>query len=405
MADIIPFKAVRPAADKVSLVTTRPYDDYSTAELASWLDFNPFSFLHIVNLAFINQEKIDPLRRYKMVATKYQDFKRDGILIQDEQPAMYLYQIKTKKNNFVGILAGTSLKDYENNVIKKHENTLQYRVENLKDYFNETRFNTEPVLMMYPNCEQLEQWISEKMNDAPLYDFSTTNRERHLLWKIDSKNEINLIQQIFKEMPNLYIADGHHRSATSDLLLKEHASKKETNMNYFMSYLICEKRIQINEYNRLIHDLNGMTTDEFLKILDQKFIVEQVHEYWKPTKKFTFGMYLEGSFYSLTLKVLPNKEDIIDNLDAQILYDLILNPLLNIKDLRTDNRISYIPGNKNIMELVTKIDNGEFKVGFILYPSSVNEIKTLADHDLTMPPKSTYIEPKLRNGLIIYEFQ
>lgn len=405
MADIIPFKAVRPAADKVSLVTTRPYDDYSAAELASWLDFNPFSFLHIVNLAFINQEKIDPLVRYKMVATKYQDFKRDGILIKEENPAMYLYQIKTKKNNFVGILAGTSLKDYETNVIKKHENTLQYRVENLKDYFNETRFNTEPVLMMYPNCEELEQWIAQKMSQSPLYDFSTTNRERHVLWKIDSNEELNFIQEAFKKMPNLYIADGHHRSATSNLLLNENGENASDNMNYFMSYLICEKLIQINEYNRLIHDLNGMETNEFLNILNEKFTVEKVHEYWKPTKKYSFGMYLEGSFYSLTLKNIPNKNQIIDNLDAQILYDLILNPLLNIKDLRTDNRISYIPGNKNIMELVNKVDNGEFKVGFILYPSSVNEIKTLADNDLTMPPKSTYIEPKLRNGLIIYEFQ
>src|SRR5690606_9009055 len=149
----------------------------------------------------------------------------------------------SKKNNFVGILAGTSLKDYETNVIKKHENTLKYRVENLKDYFNETRFNTEPVLMMYPNCEELELWIAKKMNQTPLYDFSTTNRERHILWKIDSEEELNFIQQTFKEIPNLYIADGHHRSATSDLLLKENSKNASNNMNYFMSYLICEKLI------------------------------------------------------------------------------------------------------------------------------------------------------------------
>ncbi|UUV20957.1 DUF1015 domain-containing protein [Paenimyroides aestuarii] len=403
MADIIPFKAVRPAADKVSLVTTRPYDDYSAAELASWLDFNPFSFLHIVNLAFINQEKIDPIRRYKMVATKYEDFKRDGILIKDEKPAMYLYQIKTKKNNFIGILAGTSLQDYKENIIKKHENTLQYRVENLKDYFNETRFNTEPVLMMYPNCEELEQWIGEKMNQPALYDFSTTNRERHIIWKIDAEGDLDFIQQSFQKMPNLYIADGHHRSATSNLLLNEKGVDASDNMNYFMSYLICEKLIQINEYNRLVHDLNGMETAEFLSVLENDFTVEKVHEFWKPNKKYTFGMYLEGTFYSLALKELPENERIIDRLDAQILYKKILNPLLNIKDLRTDSRISYIPGNKNIIELVNKVDNGEFKIGFILYPSTISEIKTLADNDLTMPPKSTYIEPKLRNGLIIYE--
>lgn len=405
MADIIPFKAVRPSTDKVALVTTRPYDEYSAAELASWLDFNPFSFLHIVNLAYINQEKIDPIRRYKMVATKYSDFKRDGILIRDKEPAMYLHQIKSKKNNFIGILAGTSLDDYQNDVIKKHENTLQYRVENLKDYFSETRFNTEPVLMMYPNCDILQNWIRKKMNDTPLYDFSTTNRERHTVWKIDDAEELNFLMQTFRNIPNLYIADGHHRSATSALLLKENGKDAGEYMKYFLSYLICENTIQINEYNRLIHDLNGMETEEFLSILQQEFIVEKVHEYWKPTKKYTFGMYIDGLFYSLTLKNLPQNEDIMEHLDAQILYDRILQPLLNITDLRTDSRISYIPGNKNIMELVNKVDNGEFKVGFVLYPSSIEEIKTLADNNLTMPPKSTYIEPKFRSGLIIYEFQ
>ncbi|SEH68493.1 Uncharacterized conserved protein, DUF1015 family [Paenimyroides aquimaris] len=405
MAEIIPFKAVRPSADKVALVTTRPYDEYSAAELASWLDFNPFSFLHIVNFAYINQEKIDPIRRYQMVATKYSDFKRDGILLQDEKPAMFLYQIKTKKNNFIGILAGTSLQDYQNNVIKKHENTLQYRVENLKDYFNETRFNTEPVLMMYPDCEELQHWMTKKMLDTPLYDFSTTNRERHVVWKIDTEEELNFLKDTFDKFPNLYIADGHHRSATSDLLLKENGERASDNMNYFMSYLICETKIQINEYNRLIHDLNGMESDEFLHILKKDFTVEKVHEYWKPHKKYSFGMYLDGIFYSLTLKNIPDSDNVIEHLDAQILYETILHPLLNIKDLRTDSRITYIPGNKNIVELVNKIDNGEYKVGFILYPSSIEEIKTLADNNLTMPPKSTYIEPKLRNGLIIYEFQ
>lgn len=404
MADIIPFKAVRPSTDKVALVTTRPYDEYSVAELASWLDFNPFSFLHIVNLAYVNQEKIDPIRRYRMVATKYSDFKRDGILIQDEKPAMYLYRIKTKKNDFIGILAGTSLADYQNNVIKKHENTLKYRVENLKDYFNETGFNTEPVLMMYPDCEALQDWIQTKMNETPLYNFSTTNREQHFVWKIDQDSEIAFLQETFKNFPDLYIADGHHRTASSEMLLKQNEEQASDAMNYFMSYLICESSIQINEYNRVIHDLNGMKSEEFLKTLEDHFIVKKVHEYWKPATKFSFGMYLDGTFYSLTLKNIAHSDNIMEQLDAQILYDTVLNPLLGIKDLRTDSRITYIPGNKNIMELVNKVDSGDYKVGFILYPSTVEEIKILAEHQLTMPPKSTYIEPKMRNGLIIYEF-
>lgn len=404
MADIIPFKAVRPTADKVALVTTRSYDDYSAAELASWLDFNPFSFLHIVNHAYINLEKIDPIRRYQLVASKYADFKRDGILIQEESPAMYLYQIKNKKNNFIGILAGTSLTDYQNNVIKKHENTLNYRVENLKDYFNETRFNTEPVLMMYPQNEALSKWIDQKMLETPLYDFSTTNRDRHFVWRIDTQDELEKVTKLFQSIPNLYIADGHHRSATSDLLLKEKGSEASESMKYFMSYLICETCIEINEYNRLVHDLNGMSSEEFIETLQENFEVKKVHNYWKPQHKYSFGMYLDSIFYSLTLKEKPNTNSIIDQLDAQILYDNILNPLLNIKDLRTDSRISYLPGTKSLVDLVNKIDNGEYKVGFILYPSSVDEIKTLADNGLTMPPKSTYIQPKFRSGLITYEF-
>ena len=199
----------------------------------------------------------------------------------------------------------------------------------------------------------------------------------------------------------MYIADGHHRSASSNLLKQKNGKKATNAMNYFMSYLICESSIQINEYNRVVHDLNGMLAEDFLKILQQTYHIKKEHEYWKPTSKFTFGMYLEGTFYSLELIEKPNTDDVMQQLDAQILYDTILNPLLNIQDLRTDSRISYIPGNKNIMELVNKVDNGEYKVGFILYPATVNEIKLLAEQQLTMPPKSTYIEPKMRNGLII----
>lgn len=404
MADIVPFKAVRPAADKVALVTTRPYDEYSATELASWLDFNPFSFLHIINPAFINQQKIDPIKRYQIVATKYTDFKKNGIFITENLPAMYLYEIRTNKQIFTGILAGTSLKDYKENVIKKHENTLEYRVENLKDYFKASKFNTEPVLMMYSDNKDLELWICTKKQETPLYDFSTTNRERHIIWKIDTNNEIKTLQSLFSEIENLYIADGHHRSATSQLLLDEEGSNASESMHYFMSYLICESNIKIHEYNRLVHDLNGFTSEEFLLKLSQKYHLEKVHEFWKPSHKCSFGMYLEGQFYSLNLKETPNTEEVLSNLDAQILYETILQPVLGIGDLRTDSRISYIPGNHSIVELVEKIDLGEYKVGFILYPSTIQEIKSLADHNLTMPPKSTYIEPKFRSGLIIYEF-
>lgn len=404
MAKIIPFKAVLPTADKVALVTTRSYDEYSAAELASWLDFNPFSFLHIINPAYINQQKIGMNERFKMVSNKYQDFKRDGILFQEENEAMYLYKIESKKNTFVGIMAGTSVQDYQENKIKKHENTLKYRVDTLKEYFKITQFNTEPVLMMHPENEVLQNWINKKQESEPLYNFSSTNKEKHTLWRIDSSEELNFLSDIFSSFENLYIADGHHRSASAELLCQEKTNSSNTNLNYFMSFLISENNIKINEYNRLIHDLNNHSTSEFLNLVSTDFFIEKKEaQIWKPSKKFEFGMYLEGDFYAIRLKNIPNTNNKLESLDAQILYDKILQPILGIGDLRTDSRIDYIPGNKNLFEMIEKIDNGDFKIGFNLFPASIEEIKFLADNNLTMPPKSTYIEPKFRNGLIIYE--
>ena len=186
MAKIIPFKAVRPVADKVALVTCRNYDDYSPAELASWLDFNPYSFLHVINPAYVHSQKITLDKRYKGVAHKYQDFKNEGVFIEENKPVLFLYEIENKTKSFTGIVAGTSIEDYKNNVIKKHEDTLQYRVELFKDYLHQTRFNTEPVLITYPDNIVINDWISEKKKSQPIYCFSTTNKEKHTLWKVDT---------------------------------------------------------------------------------------------------------------------------------------------------------------------------------------------------------------------------
>ncbi len=403
MAKIIPFKAIRPTADKVALVTTRSYDDYTAAELASWLDFNPFSFLHIINPAYVNQQKIGIEQRFKMVQTKYNDFKRDAIFIQDPSPSFYLYKIEAKNHTFIGFMAGTSIEEYKQNVIKKHENTLEYRVSTLKDYFKISGFNTEPVLMMHPENQELSKWIKNYQSHPPLYEFSTTNKEKHTLWRIDNTDDIKTIQTFFEEFDYLYIADGHHRSEAS-LMLHQADSSKES-LHYFMSYLICETHIKINEYNRVIHDLNNHSVASFLEKISKDFDIKVIEQQlWKPVEKFQFGMYLEGKYYKLILKNPPTNATGIDTIDAQVLYNKILHPILNIEDLRTDSRIDYIPGNENIIEMFKKIDNGEYKVGFTLVPPNIEEIKYLANHNLSMPPKSTYIEPKLRNGLIIYEF-
>jgi uncharacterized protein (DUF1015 family) len=414
MAKIRPFKAVRPAPDKVALVTCRAYDDYSSAELAAWLNFNPYSFLHVIHPAYANTQKVSWEKRFKAVANKYQDFKHEKNLIEEEHPVFYLYEIQSKGHTFTGIIAGILVKDYQNNVIKKHEDTLQYRVELFKDYLHQTNFNTEPVLITYADSIEINTFIRLRKKSEPIYEYSTTNKEKHILWKIDTQSEVDWLQEHFENIPNLYIADGHHRSASAELLYEQNKHLGNENLNYFMSFLIAESNVKIYEFNRLIRDLNGLSKEDFIKKLSEHFvIVAKNQEIWKPQNKFEFGMYLDGSFYALFYKhqntKLSNRaesrleESILNNLDAQILYDKVLFPLLGIEDLRNDERIDYISGKQSISAIKDLIDEGEFEVGFMLYPSNINEIKTLADNNLIMPPKSTYIEPKFRSGLVVYE--
>jgi uncharacterized protein (DUF1015 family) len=416
MSKIIPFKAVRPTPDKVGLVTCRNYDDYSPTELASWLNFNPYSFLHVINPAYVHSQKITLDIRFKGVAHKYQDFKNEGIFVEDTKPSFFLYEIQTKNRVFTGIVAGTAIDDYKNNIIKKHEDTLQYRVELFKDYLHQTGFNTEPVLITYPDKLEINNWISEKKKSQPIYNFSTTNKEKHQLWKIDADDDINWLQNQFATIPELYIADGHHRSASAELLHDQDQHLGNKNLNYFMSFLIAESNVKIYEYNRIIRDLNGYTKENFLEKLAKHFIIlPKEQELWKPQSKFEFGMYLDGSFYALFYKqsnssvtsseveMKKTQNRILENLDAQILYDKVLFPLLGIEDLRNDERIDYIPGKQSVSVIKDLIDEGEFEVGFMLYPTNISEIKKLADNNLIMPPKSTYIEPKFRSGLMIYE--
>jgi uncharacterized protein (DUF1015 family) len=407
MAKIVPFKAVRPAPDKIGLVSCRNYEDYSAAELAAWLNFNPYSFLHVISPAYANVQSIGLKKRFKGVALKYKDFKAENIFIQEEKPVFYLYEINTKKQNFTGIIAGTSVIDYKNNHIKKHEDTLEYRVEMFKSYLHQTRFNTEPVLITYPDSVELNTWILLKKQGQPANQFSTTNKEKHTLWKIDTQSDVDWLQEHFDSIPNLYIADGHHRSASAEKLYDDDKDLNNPNLDYFMSFLIAESNVKIYEFNRIIRDLNDHSKEDFLKLIAENFIIKtKDQELWKPQNKFEFGMYLDGDFYALYYKhenSNSNERSILETLDAQILYDKVLNPILGIEDLRNDERIEYIPGNKSITTIKEVIDEGGFKVGFMLYPSDISEIKTLADNNLIMPPKSTYIETKFRSGLVVYE--
>ena len=405
MAKIYPFKAFRPTRDKVSLVTSRSYEEYSAAELASQLDFNPLSFLHILNPAYTNQQKITFEKRFKLVHQKYQDFKDDEILVQDLKPAVYVHRIKTNDSVFTGIILATTIEDYKNGLIKKHEDTLQYRVELFKDYLHYAGFNTEPVLMSYPDNDQIDKWLADKTSRLPDFEFATTIKDIQYLWKVDDVSEIQFLQETFDKIGDLYIADGHHRSASANMLYDEQKEVIKESASRFMSFLIADSNVKIYEYNRLIKDLNGLSKEGFIDKLSENFEVEiKSQQLFHPAKKHEFGMYLDNEFYSLSLKLEKfSFDNSLQGLDAQILYDTVLLPILGIADLRNDERIDYIPGKKSVIDIKKIIDTEEFELGFVLFPADITEIKNIADAHLIMPPKSTYIEPKFRSGLVIYE--
>ena len=405
MAKIVPFKAVRPTRDKVCLVTCRSYEEYVNAELAAQLDFNPLSFLHILKPAYTNQETVSFKKRYRQVYQKYQQFRNELILVKDKKPAIYIHKIVTKTHSFTGIIVGTTVEDYRNNVIKKHEDILAFRVQLLKDYMKYAEFNTEPVLMTYPDNKTIENWIYNCTQKLADFEFSTTKKEIHYLWKIEDSLEISWLQNIFEKTESLYIADGHHRTEALKLLSEENKEPENSAKDYILSYLISENNVKIYEFNRLIKDLNGFSKEDFINELSTSFVIKNKYkEPFQPSEKHQFGMYLDNDFYSLILRKENEVcETALESLDTQILYKKVLLPLLGIEDLRNDERIEYISGKQSILEVKQKIDQGEFEVGFILFPSNIEEIKALADTNLIMPPKSTYIEPKFRSGLVIYE--
>ena len=409
MAKIIPFRAVRPTRDKVSLVASRSYQSYTPAERESRLDHNPYSFLHIVNPGYKYQKEITGEERYKLVRNRYLEFKEEQVFIQDDKACFYAYQIINREGEkFLGIIAAASAEDYEKNIIKKHEDTISEKEETFKEYLKTVGFNAEPVLLTYPDNNIIKETLTLISKERAEYEFTTTYRDTHYLWKIEDEATITLLQNEFDNMDCLYIADGHHRSASSYLLSKdlEKENKGNTTHKFFMSYLIPESDLRIHEFNRLLKDLNGLSKEEFLIKLDEWYRIEnRGQEYYKPSKPHHFSMYLEGEFYSLYLrKTQYNFENALEELDAQLLYKTILQPILGIENLRTDTRIEYSDGKKDIVFLKSKVDSGEFKVGFGLYPASTEQMKKIADQNLTMPPKSTFISPKLRSGITIYEF-
>lgn len=408
MADIKPFRAIRPTKDKVAFVVSRSYEEYSKKELNASLRFNPFSFLHIINPGFKFDKKVTGSQRFALVRNRYLEFLEDGILRKDEVPGYYLYEIESPSYKTYGLFCATSVSDYRKNTIKKHEDTIKRKEALFAKYLMTVKFNAEPVLMTYEDNDELKNLLQSQKSSTPEYHFTTTDKITHRLWVISDAKISLQIEDEFKKVDRLYIADGHHRSASSNRLSSMLAKGNGENgkaYNFFMSYLIPESEIRIYEFNRMVKDLNGLNKEEFLIALDANFRIENKGAIlYKPSKKNHFSMYLEGEFYALYLrKNIYNFTDVLSRLDTQILYKTILEPILGISDLRNNKRIAYSYGNYNSIRMKEEVDSNSFKVGFNMVPVTIDEIKAIADAGLVMPPKSTYIEPKLRSGMAIYE--
>ena len=348
MAVVKPFKAIRPTEDKASFVATRSYEEYSKEELKSVLKYNPFSFLHILNPGFKFHKNISGKERFRLVHNRYLEFLEDNIFLKDEDACFYLYQISKGSFKTLGFFCACSVLDYQNNVIRKHEDTIQCREKLFADYLDTVGFNAEPVLMTYEDNPKIGTLLENEATKAPVYNFTTTDKYNHQLWKIDDSLTIKELQNAFEDMDALYIADGHHRSASSHLLAEKKKAKNDGHSgneayNYFMAYLIPETAIKIYEFNRMVKDLNGHTKEEFLIQLDELFRIEKKDDgLYKPTQKHHFSMYLDGNFYSLALRKSAYEfNNALSELDAQILFKTVLKPILGIDNIRNSSKIIY----------------------------------------------------------------
>ena len=409
MPKIFPYKATRPHKEKVELIVSQSYETYTKEVLDDILHDNPVSFLHILSPGYKKNTSVSGKKRYNLVKERFFEFVKAGILCRDNTPSLYIYKIEKKHAFFCGILAATQTNDYEIGNIKKHENTLEKREKLFKNYLKVVKFNAEPVLLTYPDSKVIKDVIANTLDKDFEYSF-LIDGAKHSLWKLSDEIIIAQIQQEFEKINTFYIADGHHRCASSHLLSKEMKSENPDHSgteayNYFLSYLLPESELKIYEFNRLIKDLNGLTKNELLTALKKQYqVMHKGKELHRVIKKHEFGMYLKGEFYMLKLKEEDYKfKNALSKLDAQLLFETILEPILNIKDLRNDKRIDYIYGKESIVKIKELVDSGKYKLAFNLAPVTVDEIKEVANEGLQMPPKSTYIEPKLLSALTIYE--
>lgn len=413
MAVLKAFKGLRPPAEIAKQLASRPYDVLNSEEARAEAKGNKYSLLRVTKAEIDLPECIDVHGKevYDKVIENFSTFRNNKWLVQDAEEKLYIYAQTMDDRTQYGIVGCTSIDDYFNNVIKKHELTRKDKEEDRMIHVRITNANVEPVFFSYPAHPAIDAIVSKIVaNQKPVYDFVADDGFGHHFWTIDDKATITELIGIFKnDIPSLYVADGHHRTAAAALVGMEkqknnpgHTGNEE--YNFFMSVLFPDNQLKIIDYNRVVKDLNGLTHNELIDKLSQVFVVENKGAgIYTPACLHNFAMYLNGEWYSLTAKEgTYNDKDPIGVLDVTILSGLVLDKILNIKDLRTSTRVDFVGGIRGLNELKKRVDSGEMMVAFALFPVSMKQLIDIADTGNIMPPKTTWFEPKLRSGLVVH---
>jgi len=412
MATTKPFNALRPKPELVKQVASRPYDVLNSEEAREEAKNNPHSFLHVTKSEIDLPVNIDTHSHavYQKAKENLQQFIRDGILFSEEKPCYYIYQLVMparagtdgNERSQTGLVCVSSVEDYFNNVIRKHEFTRPEKEKDRIDHMLTIGAQTGNVFLAYRDVSELNNLINEwKATHQPVYDFVADDTVQHTIWIVNDDDKINSITGLFAaKVPNTYIADGHHRAASAAKVSRQLPGNE--NAKYFLTTIFPASELTILDYNRVIKDLNGLTKENFISLLQEDFMITDIDEPVKPSTLHEFGMYLDHQWYILKSKKGTFTDDPIGVLDVTILSKNILDNILDIKDQRTDKRIDFVGGIRGLSELERRVDSGEMKLAFSLHPVSIQQLFDIADNDIVMPPKSTWFEPKLRDGLLTH---
>lgn len=406
MATIAPFKALRPQAQFAKQVAARPYDVLNSKEAKIEAQGNPNSFLHITKSEIDLPENTDSHSTsvYEKAKENLQAFIQRNILFRENKLCYYIYQLIMNGRYQTGLVCVSSVDDYENDIIKKHEFTRPDKEQDRINHIRTSGAQTGNVFLAYRNVEEIDSIIDQwKQRNTAVYDFVADDGIQHTIWIVNNDTVIQTITQLFEsQVPNTYIADGHHRAASAAKVRQALGNKATANAGLFLTTLFPSSQLHIMDYNRLVKDLNDLRETAFFEMLHQNFEVEKMAARFSPANLHEFGMYLNKSWYKLTSKVSTYSDDPIGVLDVTILQNNLLDKILGIKDQRTDKRIDFVGGIRGLAELETRVNSGEMKVAFSLNPVSIQQLFDIADSGNVMPPKSTWFEPKLRDGLLTH---